>query len=166
MLTHEQKQALYSQARDDAERQRLLAAFRSDPKTESMRDLFELLAGYLLIGAAGLGAAWVAANLLSWAFPLLSPANASLLGAVVFFCAVLGIFVALGSKHGADHTARLDLMARRYGYPLTLVAGLLFGWYAYGYTDSHSEEGAYRRALATTCESMPACARKAGLARY
>ena len=158
MLSQEQKQALFSRARDDEERQRLLAALRSDPKADAMRDLFELVARYALIGAAAYAVAflvdWVVRHTLShaalgkWA---IAPS------VVAFLATIIALNMSFDGPQGAHRRVLWETMAHRYGYPIVLLAGLLGGSYYRQYADAVSEAGMASRAAIVACSQTPAC---------
>ncbi|ESZ09334.1 hypothetical protein NKH47_12460 [Mesorhizobium sp. M1060] len=156
MLTEEGKRSLYSHARDDAERQRLLAAFHTDGKTEATRQLFETMAFLIIIGCLSLGAAALA---LWMASPFVA------LNGKWMLCLAVGTFLAAGiainwsfdGQKGKLRRERAELTARRYGYPIILAAGLCAGWLAQPHFESTSERGYAQRATIRACLQVPKC---------
>lgn len=158
MLTEEGKRKLYSHARDDAERQRLLAAFRTDSETVLVHGLFETGASLLIIGAVSFGAAaaisWTAS--FSPDFPLKSQALL-----VLFIVTFIGTCVAINwsfdGERGKTRKSRFDLAVTRYGYPIILAAGIGAGWLAQTYLETRSERGYAASAAIRACLKTPAC---------
>jgi hypothetical protein len=158
MLTEESKRALYAQARDDAERQRLLAAFRTDGKTEATRELFEQLAFLIIIGSASFLAAILVTCVAAYA-PLLSSRPKWLFA--IFFGVLLvtaiGINRSFDGDKGERRRAGLELASRRYGYPILVATGLCAGWFAHQYHEGRSDLAAIKTATVRACLQSASC---------
>jgi hypothetical protein len=128
-LTEEQKRNLFSHARDDAEKQRLLAAFRSDPKADAVHGLFELLAAYALIVFAACFASVVVDRVVHLALPTSELHTGWYFAGLflVFVLVVIAINMSFDGVTGAGRRRLLDVVAHRYGYPIVLAAGVVLG---------------------------------------
>jgi len=158
MLSQEQKQALFARARDDEEKQRLLAALRSDPKADAVRDLFELVARYALIGAAAYAVAFLVDCGIRHTLSHAALGKWAIAPSVFAFLATIVVFnMRLDGQQGARRRAFWETMAHRYGYPIVLLAGLLGGSYYRQYADAVSEAGMAGRAAIVACSQTPAC---------
>jgi hypothetical protein len=163
MLSEQAKRDLFAQARDDAEKQRLMAAFASDAKTDAMRGLFEHLASLALV-VAGAGFATAA---IAWTVAVLLPGAATrsswflaALGAF-FLVALLIINTSMDGAQGASRRRWLERAGRRYGYPITLVMGLVLGCLYQSYEERSSDRANALHALAAACGDNPYCVLKA-----
>ncbi|MBZ9942644.1 hypothetical protein LB533_16250 [Mesorhizobium sp. BR1-1-13] len=158
MLTEESKQKLYSHARDDAERQRLLASFRTDGTTDATRGFFERLAFLLIIGSGSLAAAAAMVWLGSYLPASQSKSKWLLMLAVTGFLGTgLAINLSFDGKNGKHRKERLELAARRYGYPIILASGLGLGWLAHQYNEATSDLEALRLTVLRACLTSAIC---------
>ncbi|MER9528815.1 hypothetical protein NKI89_03240 [Mesorhizobium sp. M0309] len=158
MLTEEGKRSLYSHARDDAERQRLLAAFHTDGKTEATRQIFETMAFLIITGSLALCAAALAAWVAGFFIDFSSKATWLLCLLVGhFLVTAIAINWSFDGQKGKLRRERVELAARRYGYPIILAAGICAGWLAQPYFESTSERGYAQRATIQACLQVPKC---------
>jgi hypothetical protein len=152
MLDAEGKRRIFAQARDDEERQRLMVALWSDPATEAVRSLFELLAVYVVyVAIAFAGSAFVMHAL---GFAALGFKAVLIIGTGAFLAILLIINIRADVPSRAQS---IRLAAAKYGYPIILATGLFGGWLYRGYTDVHSEEYASKHAALSACANLPAC---------
>lgn len=159
-MSDDNVQRLLSDARDDAERQRLLAALHTEVSgKEPVRELFELTAFYLLIGVVAFGVAYAANHAGNLFLPDAVKHTrwyaAGLL--LVFFLAALAINLSFDGDRGAVRKQRWQGAAREYGYPLTLIVGLYAGYQYYEYSYRNSYEGEAHHATLAACADLPAC---------
>ncbi|MFI0844356.1 hypothetical protein [Mesorhizobium sp. IMUNJ 23232] len=152
---------------DEEERQMILAKLRPkvewDPKTETMRGLFELLVLYVGMVAFALGVAtavdWTMREVITsvewkWRIGI----------AVVFF---LGTIVVINQsfdgEDGERRRANAERLARRYGYPITLAVGLWGGTLLQEHWSTTSQLGEAKDAAVRACLQLPKCVTLAGV---
>lgn len=157
MQAEESKKRLYALARDEAERQRLIAALQLNARNDTMSEVFELLAYYMIIASASFGvsaAFYHAGNLLP---EILSKKDLFIISIVSFLGIILLINMFLASNAGTYTAKKLVSISERYAYLITFATGFMAGYFLHSYHVMYSEEFRVKEIAVKACLSSRSC---------